>query len=213
VERVLADLAQASGQHAEALARYQTLLQATPKDPLLLEQAAIAAISAGEIGEAEQLAARAIAAPGAGWRAWNARGVVADREGRWANADDAYRRAAELSPGRAEPLGNHGWSLLLRGEWQGALPLLERAAALAPKSHRIANNLQLARAALSADLPGRRVGESDEEWSARLNDAGVVAMRRGERARAVAAFARAIEARGSWYGRAANNLALLQPQP
>ena len=213
VERVLADLAQASGQHAEAFARYQALLQATPNDARLLERAAIAAVSAGDMVAAERLAIRAIAAPGAGWRAWNTRGVVADRGGRWGDADQAYTRAAELAPDRAEPLGNHGWSLLLRGEWESALPLLERAAALSPSSRRIANNLQLAREALSAELPSRRAGESDEDWSARLNDAGVVAMGRGQRARAVAAFARAIETRRSWYGRAANNLALLEAQP
>ena len=70
----------------------------------------------------------------------------------------------------------------------------------------MANNVELARAALAADLPQRRPGESEDDWAMRLNDAGVVARLQGDRARAVAAFARAIEARGSWYERAANNL-------
>jgi hypothetical protein len=64
--------------------------------------------------------------------------------------------------------------------------------------------------ALKDGLPQRRPGESDRAWSARLNDAGVAAAARGERGRAVAAFAQAIEARSTWYGRAADNLAAVQ---
>jgi hypothetical protein len=70
----------------------------------------------------------------------------------------------------------------------------------------VANNVELAKAALAAELPERRPGESEDEWAMRLNDAGVVARLQGDRARAIAAFAQAIEARGSWYERAANNL-------
>ena len=56
------------------------------------------------------------------------------------------------------------------------------------------------------DLPQRRPGESDQDWAARLNDAGVAAELRGDRARAAAAFSQAIETKDSWYIRAANNL-------
>ena len=46
----------------------------------------------------------------------------------------------------------------------------------------------------------------DQDWATRLNDAGVAAQIMGNRARAVAAFSQALEARGNWYDRAANNL-------
>jgi hypothetical protein len=84
--------------------------------------------------------------------------------------------------------------------------LFEKAAPRDPKSSRIANNLELARAALASDLPKRRPGEDDRAWAARLNDAGVAALLLGDKQRAVAAFAQALEASGSWYDRAANNL-------
>jgi len=116
----------------------------------------------------------------------------------------------ELAPDRAEVLNNQGWSLMLRGRWADALPLLERAAAIDPKSHRIADNLELAKAALSEDLPRRQSGESDADWAARLNDAGVLAAAGGDRKRAVAAFAQALEASNSWFARAANNLAIVE---
>jgi hypothetical protein len=84
--------------------------------------------------------------------------------------------------------------------------LFADASAKDPHSTRIANNLELARAALSSDLPRRNPGEADSAWAARLNDAGVAAQLLGDKQRAVAAFAQALEARGSWYDRAANNL-------
>lgn len=207
LERALADLEFASGKDQSALLRYESLLQSGAGDPRLLENAGIAALRLGEPNRAWPLLDRAIAAPGASWRAWNARGVAADHAGDWAMADRAYTRAAQLGPLRAEVANNLGWSYMIRGRWAEAVAALERASALDPASERIAANLDLARMAVTAGLPDRRPGESDGDWAARLNDAGVLAQLQGDRKRAVAAFARALEARSSWYLRAANNLA------
>jgi hypothetical protein len=59
-------------------------------------------------------------------------------------------------------------------------------------------------------LPARRASESSEDYAARLNDAGVAALSRGDSRRARAAFAQAIEASGRWYARANTNLALIE---
>ena len=67
-------------------------------------------------------------------------------------------------------------------------------------------------AALAADLPQRRAGESDRDWAVRLNDAGVAAELLGDRQRAVAAFTQALDASPMWYGRASNNLQLPKPE-
>ncbi len=77
------------------------------------------------------------------------------------------------------------------------------------KSDRITNNLELARAALASDLPGRRAGESNEDWAVRLNDAGVAAELLGDRMRAVAAFTQALDAVPCGMIGASNNLATL----
>lgn len=210
IDRLLADLAFETGDFHSALARYQRLLVARPNDVQAAERAGIAALRTGDGALAARLLARATRFPSASWRAWNARGVAADRRGDWEDADRAYARALALGPKRAEGANNLGWSLLVRGRWAEALEQLERAAALDPKSRRISDNLELARAAVSENLPRRRSGESDGDWAARLNDAGVVARLRGEHQRAIAAFAQAIEARSHWFERAANNLALSQ---
>lgn len=209
VDRLLADLAMAQGDSAQALATYRQLLTNHPDEGLLLERAGIASLRLGLLPEATSLLDRATRQPDAGWRAWNGRGVAADRQGRWDEADAAYARAAELDPARAEVANNQGWSLMLRGRWQEAATAFERAASIDPQLPRLANNLELARAAMAADLPHRMSGESDDAYSARLNDAGVVASAAGQTKRAEAAFAQALEVRSKWYTRAADNLAAL----
>ena len=206
VELILADLAAAQGKNDEALARYQALLAVAPDDAMLAERAGISALKAGKIDAAIDLLNRSTKWPAATWRAWNARGVAADYKRDWTTADAAYAKAAALAPEEAEIVNNQGWSLLLRGDWKNAVGFFERAAARSPKSPRIANNLELARAALATELPRRQPGEADQDWATRLNDAGVAAQIMGNRARAVAAFSQALEARGNWYDRAANNL-------
>lgn len=212
IERLLADLAFVSGKNEDAFARYLQLSAADPHDSLLAERAAITALRLGNVAVADLLVVRATVAPKASWRAWNARGVLADLRQDWPAADDAYAKAAAIAPGEAETLNNRGWSNLLRGDWNAALGLFEQAAAGDPASERIANNLELARAALASELPRRRADEDDRAWAARLNDAGIAAKLLGDRQRAIAAFTQALEASGSWYERAANNLQATKTQ-
>jgi Flp pilus assembly protein TadD len=204
--RTLADLAFAKRNYDEALVRYQSLVGKFPNDPHLLERAGVAALELGDADRAKPFLLRATELPNASWRAWNARGVADDIKTDWSDADQSYERAAQLAPKRMEPVANHGWSLVLRGQWQDALPVLQRAAALAPRSKRVADNLELAQEALASDLPQRLPSESDLAWAERLNDAGVAAAILGNRTKATAAFTQALEANGSWYERAANNL-------
>ena len=209
LDHALADLAYALGKNAEALARYGELLKIFPSDQSLLEPAAIAAIKLGDYNQAFSLLSRATSAPSASWRTWNALGVVADFRSDWSLADRCYAKAADIAPREAGPVNNRGWSLLLRGKWKDALAVLEAAAVMDPKSGRTADNLELARAALAADLPERRAGEAASAWAARLNDAGVAAEILGDNKRATAAFSQALAASDSWYPRAANNLETL----
>ena len=210
VELVLADIEFATGRDAAALTRYESLLRGQSNNVILLEHAGIAAARLGRNEQARAFLDRATSLPQATWRAWNARGAVADRLGDWDAADRAYEQAASIAPQRAEIHNNLGWSLLARGRWAAAVEPLERAATLDPKSGRIAANLDLARMAAAQDLPQRRAGESDIDWAARLNDAGMMAKAQGDTKRAIAAFSRAVRARSSWYERAANNLASME---
>ena len=210
VNRLLADLAFAKHDDAQALIIYRTLLPTHRNDSLMTESAGIAALRTSNVREALTLLREATALPGAGWRAWNGLGAAADQQDEWAEADTAYARALVLAPDRAEVANNRGWSLVLRGRWQEAQAELARGVALDPSLQRLANNLQLARDAIAASLPERRAGENDVAWAARLNDVGVAAAAQGDRARAIAAFAQSIAARPAWNSRTAANLAAVE---
>src|SRR4029078_3621039 len=104
--------------------------------------------------KALQFINKAVEDPRASWRAWNARGVIADQQRDWAAADDAYAHAISLSPQRGEIANNMGWSQLLRGNWSDAAAYFERAAAtMGGASSRVANNLEIARAGEATRLP------------------------------------------------------------
>lgn len=210
VDRLVADLAYASGDYRAALPAYLRLLLTSNNDGVMYERAGVSAMHIGDLAQAEKLLERATNYPTATWRAWNVRGVAADYRGHWTIADESYARAAALAPNRAEVLNNAGWSFLIRGRWTDALAKFEQAYANDAKSARIAANLELARAAVSEALPQRRPGETEGDWAARLNDAGVIAKVQGNNRKAVAAFTQAIQARSEYYARAANNLAMAQ---
>lgn len=210
IARLHADLAFAQKDWAEALARYADISNRDLENGRSAERAGIASIMLADNPTAARFVDRAIASGSESWRAWNAKAVLCDFAGDWSCADEAFNKAAAMGPEEPEILNNRGWSLLLRGAWANALPMLERAVAGDPKSKRARNNLELAKAALADNLPQRRPGESDMNFAARLNDAGVVAAQRGERDRAIAAFSRALETRESWFPRAANNLAAVK---
>ena len=82
----------------------------------------------------------------------------------------------------------------------------ERALAIDPADAIARSNLDLARAAQANDLPTRKHGERDADFGKRLNDAGVMAGAAGQKDRALAAFATAIETRPIWSPIAARNL-------
>ena len=213
VDGLLADIAFVSRNDADAAARYARLAAAYPADALLAERSGIAALRSGDSQNAARLLSAASRFKNASWRVWNALGVTYDMARDWDAADAAYSRALALSPNEAAILNNHGWSHMLQGHWTQAVALLEGAALQSPTTPRIRDNLQLLRSAIAQDLPARLARETDEQWAARLNDAGVAAMLLHDRSRAIAAFSRAIAARGNWYQRAANNLAMAKAAP
>jgi tetratricopeptide (TPR) repeat protein len=191
------------------MSAYQRLVASPGKRRIDCEKGAISALQIERFDDGKPLVECAVAPATASWRAWNARGVLADSQHAWATADDSYQRALKLAPNEARVINNQGWSMLLRGDWAAAVPLFQKAVALDKDSERIANNLELAKTALAADLPRRRPGEANEDWAARLNDAGVAAELLGDNHRAVAAFTQALDASPVWYDRASNNLKAL----
>ena len=120
VERLLADLAFVSGRNDEALTRYKTLVAGNPADLLLAERAGIAALKAGDVERATVLIERAVTSAAPSWRAWNARGVLADLQRDWPAADAAYSRARS-SRRAGGNLQQPGLVAAARGNWGEAI--------------------------------------------------------------------------------------------
>lgn len=207
LDRLRAGVALANGRYQEALSLYSQLAGRMPADPALAYGAAYASFRLGKRAEAQRWSALSVAGPGGGWRAWNLCGVIADGNSEFDRSDQCFARALELAPNRFEVLNNQGWSHLLRGQWAAAADFFSKALLVNPASPVARANLDLARVAMSDDLPPRRDGETEAAYAARLNDAGVIAEAAGDRKRAIAAFANAVAMRSTWSERTARNLA------
>jgi len=205
-DRLRAGVALAAGRDAEALALYGNLAYRPGTVALDREGAGIAAYRLGRKADARNWIGQAMLMKGASWRAFNLCGALADEANDFAGADACYDRAEALAPGRGEVANNRGWSFLLRGRWTDAATGFERALTADPADRIARSNLDLAHAALANGLPARRDGESDADFGRRLNDAGVMAAAAGKGARAISAFANAIEVRPTWSAIAARNL-------
>ncbi len=210
LDRLLADLAFGEKRWDEASSRYGRLLSEGGSAGRILERAGIAALQSGKLVEATSLLRQATGRADASWRAWNALGVAANQQGDWALAKHAFTQGLALAPTSPELMNNYGWSLILQGRWSEAEAKLSDAFAIDPANRLIGNNLELARFGVAQALPAALPNENPSRYAARLNDAGVVALAQGDRARAQSAFARALEADSHWNLRAANNLQLVE---
>jgi Tfp pilus assembly protein PilF len=124
-------LLRCQGAEAAALRRYRQALAAVPEHAdagwnlgrLLLDQ--------GEADEAF-LHLRRAAALRPGWERWHGLGRACQARGDLAGAEVAYRQALTAKPDAMETLNNLGTTLQATGQLEAALPLLDRALALAP---------------------------------------------------------------------------------
>jgi len=199
-----------TGRTEAAFALYSALLEQEPENPEFAAGAGRAAMRLGRDAEAFALLIRATAAPDAGWRAWNAIGILHDRRGEWAASAHAYDRALQLSPDEAQIWNNRGYSLLLQGLAAEARPALDRALALDSNDARIRRNRELALALAGTFDDRRRPGETRQEWARRLNNMGYGAWLAGNPVAARSLLARAIEASETRFERAERNLARVE---
>jgi Flp pilus assembly protein TadD len=154
---------------------------------------------------AEQRLQEAAAADPSLWRAYNGLGLVADMRRDPDKASAAYRAALALQPTSAVVLNNLGYSRLLAGKADEALTYLKRALTLDPTSETIQNNVRLALAA-AGNYPEATRSMPRALMPMILNNAGYVALQRGDFADAEGYLARAMESSTSFNSVAARNL-------
>ena len=107
-------------------------------------------------------------------------------------AEAEHREAVRLSPDNPAFLNNLAFSLFLREHYKEAITMYEKAARLAPLSHRVRTNMGFAYAAIG-DLPSAarefRMGGSEVEAA---NNLGFAYERRGDMANAYTLYLQAV---------------------
>ena len=198
------------GRAAEAEHLFEQLAKDPQTRPKALQGQGLAALAQGDGVRAEPLLRQAVTLVPGQWQAWNGLGIAYDGRRQWREAAEAYGKALALRPTSPVLANNFGYSLLLQHKPAEALTWLSTASRAEPRLPAAGTNLRLALAEL-----GRyddAVAEvTDEERAAALNNAGVVAMARGDKAQARQLLTRALAASPSYYERAQRNLERLGP--
>jgi predicted O-linked N-acetylglucosamine transferase (SPINDLY family) len=143
--------------------------------------------------------------------------MMLHRQGKLADAENAYRRILDQTPGQLDALQLLGVIEYQKGNFREAVGLLERAAGLAPREAGILNNLGLAMLAL--DRAAEALGHLDRALAAKsnfpeaLNNRGNALRALGRHEEAAASYRRAIRCRPD-FAEALHNLgvALLELQ-
>jgi len=147
----------------------------------------------------------AVALDPSAWRAWNALGTEYDRRHDWQDADAAYEHALSASAGNPLVLNNRGFSRLTQNRLDEATADFVAALEKRPDFGPARNNLRLA-IAMKGDYQRAVSGAGAADRAAILNNAGFVAMLRGDYSEARDLLGQAMKAKGQYYALAAANL-------
>ena len=167
-------------------------------------------IALSMLGKSDQALAtlqQAVADDPAAWRAWNALAGEYDMRRDWIHAEAAYDHAINDSDSNAIVLNNRGYSRLLQGRFDEARQDFVAALEKKPDLAAARTNLRLA-LAMKGEYDRATAAGAQDDQAALLNNAGFAAMMRGDYVAAEDLFTRAIAAKGVYYARATENLAI-----
>jgi len=207
-------LALLAGELDLARGRFEDVLtDLKPVDGLLatrgkaLECEGIALSMLGKSDQALAALQQAVAADPSAWRAWNALAGEYDLRRDWIRAEAAYDHAISDSDSNAIVLNNRGYSRLLQGRFDEARQDFVAALEKKPDLAAARTNLRLA-LAMRGEYDRATAAGAQDDQAALLNNAGFAAMMRGDYTAAEDLFTRAIAAKGVYYARATENLAI-----
>jgi Flp pilus assembly protein TadD len=132
-----------SGRPQEAVAAARQVVDRAPRDAALVVRAAQLELRAGDPLTASA-AFQSVATHGGGTPALNGLGVSRAQLGDLSGAEDAFRRAVELSPGDYAARNNLALALVLQGRAAEAVPMLQSLADEPGVPGRVKHNLALA---------------------------------------------------------------------
>lgn len=204
-----AEIMVATGQASAASSRFDPIMKDEQFQARALQGKGLALLWTGEPKVASELLKRAVEQDPKLWRAWNALGYFYDTVDEWSLAGAAYTKALALKPRSAMVLNNRGYSLLLQRRVDAAIDDLSKAVRLDPKLEIAQLNLRLAMA--WSGLYQRAVlGTEKKDLPRALNNAGFVALLRGDYVAAEALLLRAVQSDATYNNRAYRNLAYME---
>jgi Flp pilus assembly protein TadD len=199
----------ARGRYAAALDDFARGEAAEATRPRALQGRGLALAMMGRSDDAVSALRQAVALDPKAWRAWNALGALYDGRREWGEAEAAYQQAVESSGNDPIVLNNRGYSHLLQRRPEEAVSDFVAALQKKPDLAAARTNLRLA-LAMRGDYERALAGVSAQDRAIALNNAGFAAGLRGDYAKAQSLLGEAIQARADYYGRAAENLSVVQ---
>jgi Flp pilus assembly protein TadD len=179
------------GAWPESFSLLSELHQQRPEDPEVLTLRGIVYRERGLLPDAEVDLRAALKLAPASPEAHAALGILFDMQMR-PGAEAEHREAVRLAPNNPVYLNNLGFSLFLREHFKEALREYEKAARIAPLSHRVRTNMGYAYAAVG-DLPSAarefRMGGNEVDAT---NNLGFAYERRGDMANAYDLYLQAV---------------------
>lgn len=196
--------------YEDAIRSFTEAETAVPQEKALAFQGrGIALAALGRTEDAGAALAEAVKLDPSLWRAWNALAVERDRRRDWTGAEAAYAQALKAPGVTPVVYNNRGYSRLLQGRHEEASADFIKALEMDPAFAVARTNLRLSLALRGEYYRASSVSGTEDRASV-LNNAGFAALVRGDLGDAERLFQQAVEARGSSYGRAVENLNMVR---
>jgi Flp pilus assembly protein TadD len=205
---LIAELRLASGDKTAAARLFSQLTGAPELAARAYQGLGIASLLGGQREKAAEALTKSVKIDPTNWRAWNGLGFYHDSVKQWDQAHRSYTRALLANPNSAIVYSNRGYSRVLSGDVDAALPDLFRAVDLDPRLEIARINLRIA-LAWKGRYREALLGVDERKMGATFNNVGYVALMRGDRATAETYFREAMKIDATFNETAWRNLGYL----
>jgi Flp pilus assembly protein TadD len=205
----LAEVSLAAGRKVQALAAFESLSEVAGVRAKAVQGRGLALLAIGKVKAAQIYLEEAVQADRNAWRSWNALGQIHDRARNFDDAWKSYEKAAEIRPDSAEIQNNMGVSMLMQRRYTEAGKLFREALARDPTLAVAETNYRLSLAWLGKYWQAVANLRKAQRQSM-LNNAGVIAMQRGDLEEAETLLIQALDSSPSYYATAAENIERLK---
>jgi Flp pilus assembly protein TadD len=208
LDRQRGELLVATNRFADAVTQLHPITADPVEGPKAREYEGIALSIMGKSDDAFADFKAATSADKTLWRAWNGLGREYDLRHDWKESKAAYAEALAIPGANASIVyNNRGYSYLLQHDPDEAIPDFVSALAKDPSLAAARTNLRIA-IAMQGHYDRAAMTGSGEDKAAVLNNVGLAAAIRGDYAEAEKLLQAAIDAKGTNYERASDNLEL-----